>query len=102
MEPTDRNVVLFQLVREKKMSIDKNEWVSKRAYSLWEEAGRPDGRGSEHWLLACAEFDFMCKTRASSDGAEILRFRSRRPILLTRANSFNESDCLQPKSAGLR
>ena len=31
------------------------EWISKRAYSLWEEAGRPHGRDEEHWAQAVQE-----------------------------------------------
>jgi hypothetical protein len=26
--------------------------VAKRAYELWEEAGKPEGRETEHWLQA--------------------------------------------------
>ena len=32
------------------MSLD--QIVRDRAYSLWEQAGRPDGRADEHWQLA--------------------------------------------------
>jgi hypothetical protein len=28
---------------------ERNEWISKRAYALWEEAGKPDGCDLEHW-----------------------------------------------------
>lgn len=28
------------------------EWISKRAYSLWEEAGRPHGQDMQHWAQA--------------------------------------------------
>jgi hypothetical protein len=73
-------VVLSELNRERDMSIDRHEWISKRAYALWEEAGRTDGLDNEHWRLASVEFDFMRKRRASPDGAEILRFRSRPAI----------------------
>jgi hypothetical protein len=73
-------VVLSELDRERVMSIDRHEWISKRAYALWEEAGRPAGQDNEHWRLASVEFDFMRRTRASPDGAEILRFRSRLSI----------------------
>ena len=29
--------------------------VRARAYELWEHAGRPEGRATEHWLQAEAE-----------------------------------------------
>ena len=28
--------------------------ISARAYALWEEEGRPDGRALAHWLAAAA------------------------------------------------
>ncbi|MCF3642098.1 DUF2934 domain-containing protein [Rhizobium sp. TRM95111] len=33
------------------------EWISKRAYSLWERDGRPCGRDREHWEQATRERD---------------------------------------------
>lgn len=30
--------------------------ISARAYALWEEEGRPDGRALAHWLAAEREF----------------------------------------------
>ena len=59
------------------MNIDRDGWISKRAYALWEEAGRPNGRDHETWCKAVAEYEMMMKTRASVDGAEILQFRAR-------------------------
>ena len=29
-----------------------HESISRRAYQLWEEAGRPDGNHTDHWLQA--------------------------------------------------
>jgi hypothetical protein len=34
---------------------ERNEWPRKRSYALWEAAGRPDGKGVEHWHLAVEE-----------------------------------------------
>ncbi len=31
------------------------ETIARRAYELWEQAGRPDGRDQEFWLCAEAE-----------------------------------------------
>lgn len=39
------------------MTDARREWISKRAYTIWEEAGRPDGRDSEHWQQAVRERD---------------------------------------------
>jgi hypothetical protein len=51
---------------------ERSEWISKRAYSLWEKAGRPWGCDQEHWNQAAAERDIMERTRASCDGQELL------------------------------
>jgi len=39
------------------MGTDREEWIAKRAYELWEEAGRPDGQDAEQWAQASAEWD---------------------------------------------
>lgn len=31
---------------------ERQEWISKRAYGLWEAQGRPQGRDREHWEQA--------------------------------------------------
>jgi hypothetical protein len=38
---------------------DLEETVRRRAYMLWEEAGRPEGRSDEFWLAA--EMDILGK-----------------------------------------
>ena len=37
------------------MESDWNRWLRERAYALWENEGRPDGKDSEHWSRAEAE-----------------------------------------------
>ncbi|NEJ23963.1 DUF2934 domain-containing protein [Rhizobium leguminosarum] len=60
------------------MSDRRHEWISKRAYAIWEEQGRPYGRDDEHWRQAVAERDALERTKASSDGREVLvKFRPR-------------------------
>ncbi|MBW9117332.1 response regulator [Rhizobium cauense] len=54
------------------MSDNRFEWISKRAYALWEEAGRPSGRDQDHWMIAVAERNLLERTQASSDGREVL------------------------------
>jgi hypothetical protein len=39
------------------MTDARREWISKRAYTLWEEAGRPHGHDAEHWEQAAQERD---------------------------------------------
>lgn len=37
------------------MTESRDEWIMKRAYSLWEEEGYPAGRDSVHWEQATKE-----------------------------------------------
>ena len=48
------------------MGTDREEWISKRAYELWEQSGRPDGQDAEQWAEASAEWDAQQGQRNSS------------------------------------
>ncbi|NEJ72395.1 DUF2934 domain-containing protein [Rhizobium phaseoli] len=64
------------------MSSRRHEWISKRAYAIWEEQGRPQGRDDDHWRQAVAERDALERTQASIDGREVLvKFRPKQPKL---------------------
>ncbi|WP_430252305.1 DUF2934 domain-containing protein [Neorhizobium sp. DAR64860/K0K1] len=39
------------------MAVDREEWITKRAYELWEDAGRPEGYHEEHWTRATGEWE---------------------------------------------
>lgn len=39
------------------MKTDGEELIRKRAYELWEKAGRPDGDGLKHWFEAAREIN---------------------------------------------
>jgi hypothetical protein len=54
------------------MNRSKEDWISQRAYALWELDGRRDGRDFEHWTQASSEFERLERTRASPDGSELL------------------------------
>jgi len=69
------------------MSVDREGWICKRSYALWEEAGRPHGMDHENWCRAVVEFEMMQMTRASSDGAEVLRFRGKSKAAQRRSKS---------------
>ncbi len=51
---------------------NKEDWVSQRAYAIWEAEGRPYGRDAENWQKAAAEFEQLEMTKASSDGTELI------------------------------
>jgi hypothetical protein len=35
------------------------DWIARRAYSLWEEEGRPDGRDEAHWQTALNDWETL-------------------------------------------
>jgi len=37
------------------MSAERERTVRERAYAIWEQQGRPDGKSLDHWLPAEAE-----------------------------------------------
>ena len=39
------------------MTNARREWITKRAYTIWEEAGRPHGHDADHWEQAVRERD---------------------------------------------
>lgn len=39
------------------MDGDRDGRVRERAYALWEQEGRPEGRDLDHWHQACQEID---------------------------------------------
>ena len=51
---------------------NKEDWISQRAYAIWEGEGRPYGRDGENWRQAAAEFERLEMTKASPDGAELI------------------------------
>ena len=57
---------------------ERQEWISKRAYGLWEADGRQHGKDNEHWEQATrerAELEKVAlpehlKTKRNSDKAD--------------------------------
>ncbi len=47
------------------MQVSENEWISKRAYTLWESEGRPHGRDADHWAQAKKEFTLLETSKAT-------------------------------------
>jgi hypothetical protein len=54
------------------MNRTKEDWISQRAYALWELDGRSDGGDFGHWVQASSELDQLELTKASPDGRELL------------------------------
>lgn len=73
------------------MTDERSEWISKRAYALWEAAGRPWGRSQHHWEQAAAEREIMERTRASVDGQDVLLKLRQNPTIHQADNDTEES-----------
>ncbi|WP_312407983.1 DUF2934 domain-containing protein [Rhizobium sp.] len=39
------------------MQNEREEWIARRAYELWEQSGQPSGQEHEHWSQASGEWD---------------------------------------------
>ncbi|BAI76663.1 hypothetical protein AZL_e03180 (plasmid) [Azospirillum sp. B510] len=48
-------------IAEGLLSGQRNRMIQERAYQIWEEDGRPEGREQEHWLRAEAEISGLFK-----------------------------------------
>jgi hypothetical protein len=54
--------------------------IRQRAYEIWEDEGRPEGRERIHWLRAEAEFrERLCASRFSNPGAKLRLQKSYEP-----------------------
>lgn len=84
------------------MTDAQNDWISARAYALWELDGQKHGKDVQHWQQAAAEYERLVKTRASSDGSEIKLARTRaktdgaKPAVKTRKSATVLKQDLQP------
>ncbi len=47
------------------MQVSEHEWISKRAYTLWEKEGHPTGRDAHHWEQATHEFSLLKTSEAT-------------------------------------
>ncbi len=36
---------------------ERDEWIARKAYDLWEQAGRPQGLDREHWQDAAHQWE---------------------------------------------
>ena len=90
----DRRKVWFPPPTQSAVSMDfamndsRSEWITARAYALWELAGRPFGEDRVHWDQAVFERDLLEETRASTDGQEVMRLRARAPVFPERVPSI--------------
>ncbi|MGB8291847.1 DUF2934 domain-containing protein [Rhizobium ruizarguesonis] len=67
------------------MAETREEWIKKRAYTLWEEEGYPTGRDSIHWEQARYEREALEGSAASSNGKEA-KPKAKRSVTGTKSN----------------
>ncbi|TAW07118.1 DUF2934 domain-containing protein [Rhizobium leguminosarum bv. viciae] len=67
------------------MAETREEWIKKRAYTLWEEEGYPTGRDSIHWEQARYEREALEGSAASSNGKEA-KPKVKRSVTGTKSN----------------
>jgi hypothetical protein len=47
------------------MQVSQEDWISKRAYTLWESEGHPHGRDAYHWDQAKHEYKLLENSKAT-------------------------------------
>lgn len=67
------------------MADKDNDWIAQRAYALWEEQDRPDGRRDEHWQQADEEWRRLTET------ARLTREKSEMRITDAKATELREA-----------
>mgnify|MGYP001564686717 CR=1 FL=1 len=60
------------------MTDARMEWISKQAYSLWEEAGHPHGHDIEHWAQAVREREEFERVALPADARPA---RTKKPLI---------------------
>ncbi len=55
MKPSPKTIMAQETTRQTASSADLQEQIRLRAYELYEQRGREDGRDLEHWLQAESE-----------------------------------------------
>jgi hypothetical protein len=71
LEPIASKRVRSEATREIEMANEDTAWIARRAYALWEEEGRPDGRHDIHWQDAQREWEALQSgASATTENAE--------------------------------
>jgi hypothetical protein len=83
------------------MAETREEWIKKRAYTLWEEEGYPTGRDSIHWEQARHEREALEGSAASSNGKEA-KPKAKRTVTGTKTTKTNGVVTPAPKRTASR
>lgn len=77
------------------MTDARREWISKRAYSIWEEVGRPHGHDAEHWQQATQERDEFERVALAPEGRPTA---ARKPLIeISRKMPAKKAEAAKPK-----
>jgi hypothetical protein len=80
-----------QMIAER-MQLDNNE-IQKRAHSIWEQEGRPEGRSLNHWLMAEKQ---LCTEKQASNADNI---DDNSPVVAVTEPSTRKETRARPKRA---
>ncbi|MGQ3212004.1 DUF2934 domain-containing protein [Shinella sp.] len=77
------------------MTDAKSEWISKRAYTIWEEAGRPHGHDADHWAQAALEREEFERVALVSEATPASR---KKPLIeISTKAEGKKSEAAKPK-----
>ncbi|WP_103174715.1 DUF2934 domain-containing protein [Paracoccus sp. SY] len=66
------------------MTDERTRRIQERAYSIWEQEGRPPGRDAQHWGQAEREIDVEDAARAFSSAGTTTARRQPKPRAITK------------------
>lgn len=77
---------------------DQHECIRKRAYEIWEQEGRPEGREEEHWKQAAREMALDSDHTEGGDRANSLNDdpSAARSTRVPTTRRFDESRAILP------
>ncbi|MCA1970767.1 MAG: DUF2934 domain-containing protein [Rhizobium sp.] len=74
------------------------DWIARRAYALWEEEGRPDGRHDIHWQEAIRAWEtWQASASATTEHAE-RRIKKARNAAPTQIPASESAAAVKPPS----
>jgi len=82
------------------MTDARKEWISKRAYSIWEEAGRPHGQDNDHWEQAVRERDEFERVALVPETAPAPAKSAKKPLIQISKGKDAEAAKPKKKTAG--
>lgn len=77
------------------MTDARQEWISKRAYAIWDQEGRPHGRDAEHWEQAALERDEFERVALKADARPA---SAKKPLIeISKKDLTTKAETAKPK-----